>query len=99
MSIYFDPPYLEKSESYLHDMTEEDHRAIAELLNQKTRSRIVISYYDHPLLDELYPHWTKLDCTMAKQLSLTTVRGSKQGVAPEILLINGESLSTEQTLF
>lgn len=97
-AIYVDPPYIKKGNTYLHDfgMTSkrsqdadaaiEEHRKLAEVLQRFEKSRVVVSYYDHELLGDLYPNWTKrhLDAWKA---------------APEVLLINGPSHAEPQGLF
>jgi len=59
--FYCDPPYLfstrEKGncKCYSHEMTDDDHAQLAEVLNQ-CQGKVAISYYDHELmLGELYP--------------------------------------------
>lgn len=98
--LYVDPPYIEKGSKYVHDFVPEDHKRLADSLNARARSRVIVSYYEHPDLDELYPHdrWTRVSLPMNKGLVNAAARGKTGGaLAPEILLINGESL--EQTLF
>ncbi|HOI56010.1 MAG TPA: DNA adenine methylase [Phycisphaerae bacterium] len=91
--IYCDPPYIAKGASYLHDFTEADHRRLAELLGRFRRTRVVVSYYDHPLLTELYPEWTMRRLKATKAMVHAGRRGNTGRVdAPEVLLINGASL-------
>lgn len=56
--IYADPPYLPEtrtsSNDYAHEMTIDDHRELAHVLNQCT-SKVALSGYDSPTMDELYP--------------------------------------------
>src|SRR6185503_21186345 len=49
-AIYVDPPYLTKSAKYIHDFNPEDHARLAEALHRFKRTRVVVSYYDHPEL-------------------------------------------------
>lgn len=91
--IYADPPYLVKSEDYLHDFADADHAKLAASLGRFKRTRIVVSYYDHPRLAEIYPGWSKVDCSMSKALHLHSKRKSEKAIAPEVLLINGPSLT------
>lgn len=93
--IYCDPPYFVKSTPYMHDFVDADHERLAAALCSKKRARVVVSYYQHEQLERLYPGWTLVDCTTRK--SIATI-GSKAGVdgdhvAPEVLLINGPSLT------
>lgn len=94
-AIYVDPPYLDKKAAYLHDFTEAQHVELARLLSRFQESRVVVSYYDHPQLAELYPYWQKIDCSRAKHLAVQGRRGAKSATAPEVLLVN----QREQTLF
>lgn len=90
--FYVDPPYLEKGARYLHDFASSDHARLARALCRFKATRIVVSYYDSPDLDSLYPGWTKVDCSMVKSLVSQGRRDSKHSaIAPEVLLINGES--------
>lgn len=62
---YRDPPYLHETRSaavtrsgkgYRHEMTEEDHRALADVLHN-LRGMVVVSGYHSPLYDELFAGW------------------------------------------
>lgn len=88
-ALYVDPPYLAKGAKYAHDLEPEDHRRLAELLRRFVRARVVVSYYHHPLLAELYPGWRQIDCTRTKALVSQGQRdGKNKAVAPEVLLVN-----------
>lgn len=91
--IYVDPPYVAKGAKYVHDFTADDHAHLASLLNRFKKTRVVVSYYDHPLVRELYAGWTWrfLDATKAMVNQGMRVSG-KAVKAPEVLLINGPSL-------
>ena len=101
--VYIDPPYLHKSTEYLHDcpaLEEEEpenpgHKALAELLSRFQKTRVCVSYYDDPALDELYPRWTKIAFNVNKSLTLSK-RGQGPSKAPEVLLINQPALPTEE---
>lgn len=62
--FYCDPPYVHATRgdcrAYTHEMTDDQHRELAEHLNQ-ARGMIALSNYDCPLLDSLYapPKWRK----------------------------------------
>lgn len=93
VAIYCDPPYLSKGASYVHDFTPRQHSQLAERVGRFRRARVVVSYYDDPLLDELYPagRWTKIHTPIPK---------STGAAAPEVLLVNGPALgSVEKDLF
>ncbi len=88
--IYADPPYLVKGSEYVHDFTPDDHRKLAKALNRFRLVRVVLSYYAHPLLAELYPDWTQLEMDVSKAM-VSSGQRDKRGAqaAPEVLLING----------
>ena len=92
------------SGSYLHDFEHEgggvfggrdDHARLAEALARFKRARVVVSYYAHPRLAELYPapRWTSIDCSMNKYTANAAGRDGGTTAAPEVLLVNGPSLS------
>jgi DNA adenine methylase len=63
---YCDPPYLHETRSrasvrtgkgYRHEMTEADHRHLAEVLRD-LHGMVIVSGYHSPLYDELYEGWT-----------------------------------------
>jgi DNA adenine methylase len=62
--FYCDPPYLHETRgdtnAYQYEMTNKDHRQLAEALNS-LKGLVAISNYDSPLLDNLYPQgrWYK----------------------------------------
>jgi DNA adenine methylase len=91
--IYCDPPYLEKGADYVHDFGEDDHGRLAALLKRFKRTRVVVSYYDHPDLQALYPGWAKRTIEVTKALVNQGMRDKSGAVkAVEVLLINGKSL-------
>ena len=99
--IYCDPPYIVKGAEYVHDFADGDHERLSGLLGRFKRTRVVVSYYDHPSLADLYPGWTKRRLKATKAL---VNQGKRDGggavTAPEVLLINGPSLvGTETELF
>jgi len=89
-AIYVDPPYLEKGTKYLHDFEHHDHERLAALLNKFTKTRIVLSYYDNPRLEYLYPHWFRYEITVTKSLANQNRHSKKSHPAKaiEVLLSN-----------
>ena len=88
-AIYVDPPYLKKGAKYVHDFTDEDHLRLAELLKRFKTTRVVVSYYDDPSLEQLYPGWAKRPLKAVKALVNQSMRDKGIAVnAPEVLLIN-----------
>jgi DNA adenine methylase len=94
VAIYCDPPYLVKGAKYVHDFAAGDHAKLANALMRFKRTRVVVSYYDHPDLAGLYPGWTLRRVYQTKALVNQGMRDAKGAtVAPEVLLINGPSFA------
>ena len=109
-SVYVDPPYLSQTRSanagfgrghgsslYVHEFAIGDHERLAEALSRFRRARVVVSYYDHPELERLYPTWTKRRIEVSKAMAHQGRRGKNDTKAIEVLLLNGPSLV--RTLF
>lgn len=92
-ALYVDPPYLQKGAKYVHDFQAQDHVRLAARLRHFERARVVVSYYDHPALAELYPGWTKLDGSYTRIAKSMVNSGRRDQAgrteAPEVLLVNG----------
>ncbi|UYV13773.1 MAG: DNA adenine methylase [Phycisphaera sp.] len=69
----------------------DDHTRLADALCRFKHARVIVSYYAHPRLAELYPGWTVKDCAQNKNMSNCTGRGERDSKSPEVLLINGPS--------
>lgn len=76
-----------------------DHIRLVDHLNKYKHARIVVSYYDHPWIRELYEGWTIIDKTMIKRFSAGAKKESSVSDAPEILIINGPAFNQERSLF
>jgi len=89
-AIYIDPPYIEKGAKYIHDFEQQDHIRLAQMLRRFKETRIVVSYYDHPKLAELYPDWGRAEITVTKSLDNQNRRDKEnKGVkVVEVLLVN-----------
>jgi DNA adenine methylase len=65
--FYCDPPYVHStrgdSKAYIHEMTDDQHAELAEVLNH-VKGKVAFSNYDCDLLEELYPapKWFKHKC-------------------------------------
>lgn len=62
--FYLDPPYVHETRKsvrhqYVHEMTDDDHRALVATLHQ-VKGMVLLSGYDSDLYRELYPDWTRL---------------------------------------
>lgn len=90
--VYCDPPYVEKGAEYIHDFEAADHARLAGLLQRFKFARVVVSYYEHEMVRELYHGWTFVECPTSKAMGCGNARGPIGPVeAPEVLIINGES--------
>ena len=95
--IYADPPYLVKAAKYIYDFTDADHTRLAGLLNRFKKTRVVVSYYDHPKLDELYPGWAMHRFDVSKAMAHSNKPGTNKTRAVEVLLVNEKE--NQQKLF
>lgn len=97
--VYVDPPYFTKGAKYVHDFNGtvecpasgkqiDRHELLSLHLRWFRKTRVVVSYYDHPRLAELYPGWRKIDCAVAKSLVNAGQRTKGRTEAPEVLLVN-----------
>lgn len=94
--IYCDPPYIEKSSKYVHDLKAEEHAQLASQLRRFKHARVLVSYYAHPILDELYPGWERLEIKTTKGMANSSKLSEKGAVrVTEILLINGPIVPPE----
>lgn len=96
--IYVDPPYIAKGKGtrYVHDFEPSDHERLVKLLRRFRHTHIVVSYYDHPLLEKLYPDWTRTDYMVTKSLVSSGQRDKRGAVkVMEVLLTNRK----QKTLF
>lgn len=89
-AIYCDPPYLAKGATYEHDFAAADHDRLAASLQRFNLTRVVVSYYEHPRLAELYPGWRKVEVPVTKVMVNQGARatGDEPVKAPEVLLVN-----------
>lgn len=90
---------------YLHEFKESDepllggvndHRRLAKLLHRFEKARVVVSYYDDPMIREIYAGWTVRSVARQKNLHAQNKRGTAKSEAPEILLMNGPSRAGEE---
>lgn len=75
--FYCDPPYLHTTrgdaKAYRFEMSEDEHRELAELLNQ-CQAMVAISGYRCDLLDELYQGWRRFDAPAKQAHSVKQTR-------------------------
>jgi len=87
-ALYVDPPYIGHEDDYIHKIKPEDHARLAELLHRFKKARVVLSYYEHPKLWELYPDWYSEKIEVSKALAHQGRRGENDLRAVEVLLCN-----------
>src|SRR5690606_7299925 len=80
--FYLDPPYIGREKYYAGGFTGNDHRDLAEMLNRIKR-KAVVSYYDHPLHEGLYPGWRRATFQATRQV----VNGHND-IVTELVLMN-----------
>lgn len=104
--IYLDPPYFDEGGAYVHAFATgsgdgmfgavDDHARLATAARRFVKARVIVSYYDHPRIAELYPDWTLRRLKVHKNLAVQNKRGAGRTDAPEVLLINGPSYAEAQ---
>lgn len=59
-AIYCDPPFPDAGESYKHKFTDADQAKLAASVRRFKNTRVVMRFYDHPIVRALYPApaWT-----------------------------------------
>lgn len=93
--MYVDPPYIgvrAGRDGYRYEFTDGDHRRLAAALARFERTRVVVSYYEHPVVNALYTpdRWEKISIEMPKNLAAVNKRDKANDVkAVEVLLVNG----------
>lgn len=87
--IYCDPPYVHETrhegsrDLYGVEMSEEEHRELAAVLNT-CKAKIILSGYPSPLYDELYTCWRTVKIDIANHAAGGRTKARKQ----EILWLN-----------
>jgi DNA adenine methylase len=86
IGLYCDPPFPGPGDAYKHTFGEDGQRRLADAVGRFTRTKVVMRFYDHPLVRALYPEdrWTWV---------LRTGRKQTNGDAPEALLLNTPTLA------
>jgi DNA adenine methylase len=91
--FYADPPYLfstrDAGTDYRYEMTDEEHRVLAEKLNQ-VKGLVIVSGYRSDLYNELYKGWTVRE-------KMTYSDGDKSKPRTEVLWMRG--IDTGMELF
>ena len=100
---YVDPPYVLSTRhadasgngAYAHEMSDDEHRALAEVL-RGTRGMVALSGYACDLYDaELYPDWHRLECRAIKSTN------NASAPSTEVLWLNAAAWQarSQQSLF
>ena len=75
--FYCDPPYphgaRNDSHAYAHEMTDDDHRALAKAL-RNVKGKVALSGYHCELMDELYGDWNFVEAPAKMCHSVKTAR-------------------------
>ena len=87
--VYCDPPYVVKKAKYKHDFDDQDHDRLARALRRFQKTRVLVSYYDHPKVSKLYDGWSRHDFTVTKSLVSSGQRdGANKVQANEVVFVN-----------
>ncbi|WP_234404842.1 DNA adenine methylase [Paenibacillus bouchesdurhonensis] len=54
--FYVDPPYVGREKFYAGGFALNDHYELGEMLN-KCKAKVIVSYYEDPIIHELYGNW------------------------------------------
>lgn len=87
--FYVDPPYIGVPNYYGPDFKYRDHYDLAKLLN-KVEGNVILSYYPHDELLELYPRdkWFTDEKEVPKYAASLTKEGESRSTGTELLLMN-----------
>lgn len=90
VGVYCDPPFAGPGDVYTHQLGPRGQERLAEAVSRFTSARVVMRFYDHPLIRELYPEgdgpgrWTWVRRAGRTQANSERV---------EVLVINGASMA------
>ncbi|CAJ3454861.1 D12 class N6 adenine-specific DNA methyltransferase [Burkholderia pseudomallei] len=91
--FYVDPPYVHDtrkmgSACYRHEMSDDDHRELLEVL-LAVEGMVVLSGYPHPLYDTMLARWERVET------SATMAAGRGTGIRTEVLWISPRAARTD----
>lgn len=96
--FFIDPPYVDREHFYKGNVDTNTHIQIAQLLNH-IKGKAIVTYYDHPLINELYKGWYRVEVESFVSSS-TLKEGEQRRKEKELILMNYNLNSTYQnTLF
>lgn len=87
--LYLDPPYLQglrKRGLYKHEMTEEGHERLLELIT-RSKSKICLSAYDSELYNEKLKDWYTAEKPTIAQMGLPRTEKLYMNYAPDLLAL------------
>jgi len=85
--FYCDPPYIGVARYYNKIFSLKDHLRLAEILNN-IKGKVILSYYPHRLLDDLYAGWNRKIVEVNIFSQPTLPEDKKRRKATELLLYN-----------
>jgi DNA adenine methylase len=89
--LFVDAPYYDKGDQYLFDFSHEDHVWLHHLLSEFKKTRVVVCYYNHPVIRELYKKWKMVPIGIRRNISQQNKRGQLGAEqAPELVFLNQE---------
>ncbi|WP_121616682.1 DNA adenine methylase [Virgibacillus halodenitrificans] len=96
---FIDPPYVEREQYYKGGFTIDDHIELAQML-YFIQGKAIVTYYDHPLINELYAHWKRIEIDTYVGSGVVKI-GEKRKKEKEIILMNYEPNKNfkQQSLF
>lgn len=100
--IYCDPPYVEKGAKYLYDFSDDMHSELEKLLKRFKEALVLVSYYDHPKIREIYSAWHRTRIQEGRQSMRNAGAGrhkQRDNIPDEILLTNRVVGGCEASLF
>ncbi|OMF98200.1 DNA adenine methylase [Paenibacillus sp. FSL R7-0337] len=82
--FYVDPPYVGREKFYAGGFSQKDHYELGELLNS-IKGKAIVSYYEDPIIQEIYGHWN-----IEKHGAFKQAVGGQNvgGQAEELLIMN-----------
>lgn len=99
--FYCDPPYPHESRSdsyaYAFEMTDEEHRILAETLHQ-VKGKVAVSGYHCALFDELYSNWQTLEAPVKSIHSSKALRREVLWVNYPVATMFDETVNGQQPL-
>ena len=93
---YIDPPYLDAGHYYGKDFTQEDHHALAKLLNG-VKGKAMVSHYANGLYDDLYKGWRRFESSSFKGSHKS--EGESKPKTIEVLYCNFKPVGQNRSLF